>query len=66
MKPFPKRYLGDGAYIECRGYELILTTESGYGTPTNTVVIDVGNMEALIQALIDAQVLPPKANLPRV
>ncbi len=50
MKPFPKRYIGDGAYIECNGYSLILTTEDGIRT-TNTVVIDAGDIAQLMSAI---------------
>lgn len=56
MKPFPKRYLGDGAFIECNGWSLILTTEDGIST-TNTVVIDLHDIGALREALADAGVL---------
>lgn len=55
MKPFPKRYIGDGAYIECNGWSLILTTEDGIRT-TNTVVIDMNDLPELKRALADAGV----------
>ena len=52
MKAFPKRYIGDGAYVECDGYGLILTTEDGIRT-TNTVVINMGDIQELKRALND-------------
>ncbi len=58
MKPFDKRYIGDGAYIACDGWSLIFTAENGIRA-TDTVAIDVGDVPALLEALRCAGVIPP-------
>ncbi len=54
-----KRYLGDGAYVEFDGYNIVLTTSNGI-VNTNTIALDPEIFDALIkyekmlkQALID-------------
>ncbi len=43
-----KVYLGDGAYAEFQGYEILVTTENGIKT-TNTVVLDPAALRTLIE-----------------
>lgn len=35
-----KTYLGDGVYSQYDGYHIVLTTENGTPTPTNTILLD--------------------------
>ena len=44
---FEKTYLGDGVYLRCDGFGLVLTTENGYEV-TNRVVLEP-HMTKLIQ-----------------
>lgn len=40
VNPWPeKRYLGDGAYVEFDGFQIVLTTENGISV-TNTVALE--------------------------
>lgn len=43
-----KVYLGDSVYAENTGWEIILTTENGYG-PSNRIVLEPEVIENLIQ-----------------
>ncbi len=50
-----KRYLGDGVYIRCDGFNIVLTAENGIST-TNTIYLDpttLNKMERYIQELKD-------------
>ena len=35
----PKEYIGDSVYVDCDGYAITLTTESGCG-PTNKIFLE--------------------------
>lgn len=35
----PKRYIGDGVYVDWNGWALVLTTENGIDV-TNTIVVE--------------------------
>lgn len=37
---YRKSYVGDGVYIECDGYDFILTVSNGIHT-TNTIIVDL-------------------------
>lgn len=43
----PKVYLGDGAYAECDGYHIMLTTENGIST-TNRIALEPEVFETLL------------------
>lgn len=42
-----KEYLGDGAYADFDGYQIVLTTENGVET-TNIIALEPSVMRALI------------------
>jgi hypothetical protein len=46
-RPSTKFYLGDGVYICCDGYGIILTTENGIST-TNTIYLEPPVFNALL------------------
>jgi hypothetical protein len=46
--PEPKRYLGDGVYVEFDGYAIVLTTENGLRI-TNRVVLEPPVYNALVE-----------------
>lgn len=43
-----KKYLGDGVYSVYDGYHIVLTTENGTPTPTNTIFLDPSVVTNLI------------------
>jgi hypothetical protein len=48
MTPMKKVYLGDGAYVDCDGYAIVLTTENGIAV-TNTIVLEPDVYRALVR-----------------
>lgn len=42
-----KRYLGDSVYAEHDGWNIILTTDNGYG-PSNTVILEPSVFQSLL------------------
>jgi hypothetical protein len=46
--PFPKEYLGDGAYVSFDGYHYVLTTENGISIQ-NTVCLDPGCVTSFLR-----------------
>lgn len=42
-----KIHLGDGAYVEYRGYTFVLTTSNGI-QDTNEIYLEIGAMKALV------------------
>jgi hypothetical protein len=52
MSDFPKRYLGDGAYVAFDGYSLILTAEDGIRA-TNTIVLEPEVYRELVRFVAD-------------
>lgn len=50
MSNHNKRYLGDGAYYECDGDGVWLTTSNGI-TTTNKIYLEQGVIEAFLLAL---------------
>jgi hypothetical protein len=59
---FPKRYLGDGAYVAFDGYSLILTAEDGIRA-TNTIVLEPSVYAELVRFVADlkSDTTPPNA-----
>ncbi len=53
MKP-RKVYLGDGAYAEFDGYDVVLTTENGI-EETNRIVLDPDVLSALLRFIEQPQ-----------
>lgn len=43
-----KQYLGDSVYADFDGYNIILTTENGFG-PSNKIILEPEVLEALIE-----------------
>jgi hypothetical protein len=43
-----KQYIGDSVYAEFNGWEVILTTDNGYG-PSNTIVLDPKTWSLLME-----------------
>lgn len=48
----PKRYIGDGVYVEYDGQRLILTTENGIEV-TNTIYIERETWDSLYDYVMD-------------
>lgn len=46
----PRRYLGDGVYVEHDGYSVVLVTHDGV-EDTNTVILDDYTLVSLVQWL---------------
>ena len=56
-----KRYLGDGAYVDFDGYNLILTTADGV-RDTNIIVLEPEVYAALVQYVDDLRADVARAN----
>lgn len=52
-----KRYLGDGAYVDFDGYNLILTAENGI-IATDRIVLEPQTYAALVEYVEDLQRIP--------
>jgi len=42
-----KEYLGDSVYVEYDGYVVTLTTENGYGDPSNIIYLGPEELKAM-------------------
>jgi hypothetical protein len=60
MATLNKRYLGDSVYAEFDGWCIVLTTENGLPSdPSNTICIESGVWDALVQYHKDLLATPP-------
>ena len=48
-----KIYIGDSVYAEWNGFQLVLTTENGYG-PSNTIYLEDSVIQSLLHYLCGA------------